>query len=163
MYHLSGTDGYQVPAIATEFLRNRNKHDSTAREWTRLYARPPPPPPPARGPAPSTPSTRAKGKARATVATQSNPSEAASHLSGAIIEIADSDEDHAPKTRTNLSGTRRATGKRKRGTVGNEAVDDDFVTQEGITRASTRRRTTGSSSSSTSSSRGSNDIIVIED
>ncbi|KAI0084993.1 ubiquitin-conjugating enzyme/RWD-like protein, partial [Irpex rosettiformis] len=27
-----------VPSIATEYVRNRKKHDSTAREWTRLYA-----------------------------------------------------------------------------------------------------------------------------
>ncbi|KAI5119544.1 hypothetical protein M0805_008530 [Coniferiporia weirii] len=32
-----------VPSIASEYVRNRQKHDSTAREWTRLYALTPKP------------------------------------------------------------------------------------------------------------------------
>jgi hypothetical protein len=35
-----------VPSIATEFLRKRSMHDSIARQWTELYAKPPPPPSP---------------------------------------------------------------------------------------------------------------------
>ncbi|TFY57329.1 hypothetical protein EVJ58_g7085 [Rhodofomes roseus] len=30
-----------VPSIATEYVRNRTKHNQTARQWTELYARPP--------------------------------------------------------------------------------------------------------------------------
>ncbi|KAF9461192.1 ubiquitin-conjugating enzyme/RWD-like protein [Collybia nuda] len=33
-----------VPAIATQFVRNRKTHDSTARQWTEMFARPKPPP-----------------------------------------------------------------------------------------------------------------------
>lgn len=32
-----------VPSIATEYARNRKKHDNTAREWTQLYAQVPKP------------------------------------------------------------------------------------------------------------------------
>ncbi|KAF7368941.1 hypothetical protein MVEN_00220300 [Mycena venus] len=35
-----------VPSIAAQYTRNRKLHDSTARQWTELYARPKPPPPP---------------------------------------------------------------------------------------------------------------------
>ena len=29
-----------MPSIANEYLRSRQKHDNTAREWTKLYAQP---------------------------------------------------------------------------------------------------------------------------
>ncbi|KLO15196.1 DUF300-domain-containing protein [Schizopora paradoxa] len=51
-----------VPSIATEYSRNRKKHDQTAANWTKLYALPPKPTTPA--PAPAT-QTHAKGKGKA--------------------------------------------------------------------------------------------------
>lgn len=56
-----------VPSIATEYMRNRIQHDSTARRWTELYARPPPLPAPAGFP----PSSRSKGKGKAQTAQSS--------------------------------------------------------------------------------------------
>ncbi|KAL4063703.1 ubiquitin-conjugating enzyme/RWD-like protein [Scleroderma yunnanense] len=51
-----------VPSIATEYMRNRQQHDRTARRWTELYAQPPPIPAPA-----ASTSGRSKGKERATI------------------------------------------------------------------------------------------------
>lgn len=31
-----------VPTVATQYTQNRKQHDATAREWTRLYAKPKP-------------------------------------------------------------------------------------------------------------------------
>ncbi|KZV95979.1 hypothetical protein EXIGLDRAFT_671542 [Exidia glandulosa HHB12029] len=83
-----------VPVIATQYMRQRKKHDETAREWTRLYALPkvaPAPPPPAPPKAASGRSTRTSGP-RGGVAR--------------VIEILDDDEIVAlPST---------STGRRRR-------------------------------------------------
>ncbi|KAJ7248206.1 ubiquitin-conjugating enzyme/RWD-like protein [Mycena haematopus] len=111
-----------VPSIAAQYTRNRKLHDSTARQWTELYARPKPPPPP--------PAPRAPAKSRV------RPSKAASSL----IVIDDSDDE----------GRVRAAGKRKRPTE-RELVDDDDEVQVASgskRRAVGDRRAAGAGSSS---------------
>ncbi|KAJ6535935.1 ubiquitin-conjugating enzyme/RWD-like protein [Mycena vulgaris] len=90
-----------VPSIATQYTRNRKLHDSTARQWTELYARPKPPPPPRAPPV--------KSKVRPTKKTVA---------SGPPIVIDDSDDERP---------SRGAGKKRKRDAVSTEidVVDDD--------------------------------------
>jgi len=157
-----------VPSIATEYVRNRAQHDRTAREWTQLYAKPPPPLPsvlatPTVVSAPSAPTTRARGKARAvaTAAPTRNGSSSRNPASSAIITIDDSDDDRAPSSRASTARSQHNTGKRKRGQVGDDAVDVDLIAEESSARAVTRRRTDGAGSGSTRSAN--DEIIVIED
>jgi hypothetical protein len=55
---------HPVPSIATQYIRNRKQHDTTARQWTENYARPKPSPLPhvAVEAPPSPKFTKAKGK-----------------------------------------------------------------------------------------------------
>ncbi|KAG8983252.1 hypothetical protein FRB90_006179 [Tulasnella sp. 427] len=69
-----------VPAIAQEYLRNRAAHDSTAREWTRLYALPPAPP------KPSDP----KGKAKSVQTSVQQPTASSSRPNGLSIALSSS-------------------------------------------------------------------------
>ncbi|KAJ7720301.1 ubiquitin-conjugating enzyme/RWD-like protein [Mycena maculata] len=102
-----------VPSIATQYTRNRKLHDSTARQWTELYARPkPPPPPPAlRVPPPKSkvkPTSRTAGSSRASTST---------------IVIDDSDDE----------GRDRGAGKKRKRDVARteiDLVDDDDDIQE---------------------------------
>lgn len=139
-----------VPSIATEYTRNRAKHDQTARDWTRLYARPPPPPPP---PAPASVSSRAKGKEKASVQGDDvhAQTEPRSVNASEVITIDDSDDEGNAGPR---AAVRRQTGvKRKRGT---DVVDVDLASDE-ESSARTRRRRTESNTHSVS------EVIVIED
>jgi hypothetical protein len=94
----------KVPSIATQYTRNRKIHDSTARQWTELYARPKPPPPPPQ-------ESKAKGKQRS----HAQPSTSTS--TSEPITVEDSDDERPTVTR----------GKRKRvaATADLELVDDD--------------------------------------
>ncbi|KAJ7489592.1 ubiquitin-conjugating enzyme/RWD-like protein [Mycena latifolia] len=94
-----------VPSIATQYVRNRKLHDSTARQWTTLYARPKPPSPP---PPPRAPPAKPKVKpTKRTAASDSGP-----------IVIDDSDDERP---------SRGAGQKRKRDVIPTEIdlVDDD--------------------------------------
>ncbi|KAJ7856695.1 ubiquitin-conjugating enzyme/RWD-like protein [Mycena olivaceomarginata] len=122
-----------VPSIAAQYTRNRKLHDSTARQWTDLYARPKPPPPPTppRAPPP------AKSKVRPTRKRASSP-----------IVIDDSDDE----------GRGRAGGKRKRPAPAESSVDDDEVTiveggSESKRRAVGERRAATTAGTGSSSSR----------
>ncbi|EAU87056.2 ubiquitin conjugating enzyme E2 [Coprinopsis cinerea okayama7 len=69
------------PSIATQYTRNRKQHDSTAREWTAMYAKPKPKPglPPASRP-PAAP-------ARATTSSHQASGSGASRI-GAAVSLA---------------------------------------------------------------------------
>lgn len=58
-----------MPSIATEYVRNRQQHDRTARRWTELYAQPPPIPVSAT----SATNGRSKGKEKATIVVPAAP------------------------------------------------------------------------------------------
>ena len=113
--------GHTVPSIATQYTRNRQLHDTTARQWTQMYALPPKPivvpssPPPkvskARGKkraeAPPTTTSRGSTSSRATRST------AAPAAAAAPVEVADEvivldSEDEAG------TSSAVARGKRKR-------------------------------------------------
>ncbi|KAI0339349.1 hypothetical protein BDW22DRAFT_1361905 [Trametopsis cervina] len=152
-----------VPSIATEYVRHRAQHDRTAREWTQLYAKPPPPPVPVPTPrpalsTPSAPVTRSSAKASSASTSAPSRNGSSSRNQEPVIEIDDSDEEHALNSRASRAQTRQTSGKRKRGS---EAAGDDTVVAESSARATARRRTEGSGSSRAASSNG--DIIVIED
>ncbi|KAF8218262.1 ubiquitin-conjugating enzyme/RWD-like protein [Mycena galopus ATCC 62051] len=129
-----------VPSIAAQYTRNRKLHDSTARQWTDLYARPKPPPPPPRAPPAPTKSRVRPGTSK----------KAAAPTPSLIVIDDDSDDE----------GRARTAGKRKRPTP-TESVsvdDDDEVTEvasgsQSKRRAVGERRVAASGSSQTSSSR----------
>ncbi|KAJ7471283.1 ubiquitin-conjugating enzyme/RWD-like protein, partial [Mycena galericulata] len=131
-----------VPSIATQFTRNRKLHDSTARQWTELYARPKPPPPPA----PPVPRVL-PAKSKAKIVNKTAGSGRAFASSNDLIIIDDSDDE----------GRSRGAGKkRKRDTTRVEVdfveVDDDDIQE--VASGSKKRavgarrapRATGSSS-----------------
>lgn len=144
-----------VPSIATQYVRNRVQHDSTARQWTQLYARPPPPP------APAVPSAKAKGKKKSAPDSRSVPDE---------ITILDSDEE------AELASTRGGR-KRKRDArpAEIELVDSDEAEEpvhgpsEGSSSKRKRPRPSAQRSKGHGSGSGarqqvdSDDVIVIED
>ncbi|KAJ6551652.1 ubiquitin-conjugating enzyme/RWD-like protein [Mycena capillaripes] len=110
-----------VPSIAGQYTRNRKLHDSTARQWTELYARPKPPPPP---PPPRAPP--AKSRVRPTKRTAGSGAG-----SNDLIVIDDSDEERSPAGR-----------KRKRNAVPTEinlVDDDDDIDVSAIASGSKRR------------------------
>lgn len=126
-----------VPSIANEYTRNREQHNRTAREWTRLYARPPAPSPTLKAtpglasraststprPSASTSSSRASSTSRATG--KAKASRTATPLvengtgrsASAAIAIDDSDDEGST-----ASGASR---KRKRGAGGGTLISDD--------------------------------------
>lgn len=129
-----------VPSIATEYSRNRKKHDQTATQWTQQYALPPKPVTSSNG-VNSQAHSRNKGKAKAAVETvdltsagetsgrtrSRRPAQAAA-VAGIVIDV-DSDTEVAPATNRTRSGT-----KRKR----NDTTEGNLVS---------RRRLTGDGSS----------------
>ncbi|KAJ7243040.1 ubiquitin-conjugating enzyme/RWD-like protein [Mycena rebaudengoi] len=135
-----------VPTIASQYQRNRKLHDSTARQWVDLYARPKPPPPPPRAPPPPPPKSKSKKKA---AVTDSGP-----------IVIDDSDDE----------GGKRAAG-RKRKRVDPEVVDlaDDDDDDVEVVESGSKKRVvaeglalrTGAASSSRRQARG--DVIDLAD
>ncbi|KAF8996030.1 ubiquitin-conjugating enzyme/RWD-like protein [Cyathus striatus] len=74
-----------VPAIATQYTRNRRLHDSTARQWTEMYARPP-------KPTTAVPSSKAKGKRKADVTSDATGS-STRVAAGETVIILDSDDE----------------------------------------------------------------------
>jgi len=140
-----------VTPIANEYLRNRQKHDNTAREWTRLYAQPP------------KPKTQSKGKGKVTASeiivvegtlngraqtTQRNGRSQRTipavtvNLDDGVIDLTSASE--------NTSTRSRAGTKRKRAAAGaGEGAEDAVGT------SSRRRRTANAAPAS--------DVIEIED
>ncbi|KAJ7148668.1 ubiquitin-conjugating enzyme/RWD-like protein [Mycena crocata] len=100
-----------VPSIASQYTRNRKLHDSTARQWTELYAVPKPPPPPV----PRAPTVKSKAKG----GKKTTGSGGSAISSGGPIVIDDSDDEES----------RRSHGtKRKRDTMPTEIdLEDDDV------------------------------------
>ncbi|GJF00189.1 ubiquitin-conjugating enzyme E2 [Phanerochaete sordida] len=138
-----------VPSIATEYVRNREQHDRTARQWTQLYARPPPPA------SAAVPNSRAKGKARApaTPTVLSAPSSARA-TPRATPGASRQDEPIVIEDSDNESGTPlRATAKRKR------AAEESETTPDASPRANRRRTGRGSAAPAPPDS----EVIVIED
>ena len=117
-----------VPSIAMEFVRNREKHDQTARQWTQLYAQPKPPLPP-------TPTTlKQKGKRRDTRHELRSSTAASTSLVGDTITVDDSDdEERVDRDSSRSRRPARTTGyKRTReGLIGlnsTETPRDEVVT-----------------------------------
>ncbi|KAL5521183.1 hypothetical protein ACEPAG_9106 [Sanghuangporus baumii] len=138
-----------VPSIASEYIRNRTKHDSTAREWTRLYAQKTKETPVAL--------PNGKGKARASASTSRNEgngrmrrnarqSQAGQIIdtNGEVIDLSDVEGQQVTSQASQRTSTRTRVGgtKRKRG-------PDD--TNETVGAASSRRRMLA------------DDVIIIED
>ncbi|KAJ7219048.1 ubiquitin-conjugating enzyme/RWD-like protein [Mycena pura] len=101
-----------VPNIAMQYKRNRKLYDSTARQWTELYARPKPTPQPSRVPA-------VKSKVRST--NEATVADSGPSSRGSPIVIDDSDDE---------SSSRSAGKKRKRDAAPTQidlADDDDTV------------------------------------
>ncbi|KAF5381569.1 hypothetical protein D9615_005541 [Tricholomella constricta] len=169
-----------VPSIATQYVRNRRLHDSTARQWTKMYACPKPPPPPEPTPAPS---AKAKGKQKVQDAPSTSRATAsvAATIASEPITIEDSDEDEEGKTSVQgRAATAARAGKRKRGAERVEVnlVDDgdEIEITNGATSSKKRAVRTGRTprnSLDTSRSEGGSarrepvrqlgDVIVIED
>ncbi|KAJ3997123.1 ubiquitin-conjugating enzyme/RWD-like protein [Lentinula boryana] len=164
-----------VGAIANQYTSNRQMHDSTARQWTKLYAMPKPPPPPPAASYPKTTttpaaSTRARGKAASSSAnsTNTNPSSSSSTsrfaLSGTqdTITIEDSDNEDEPQSTGTKAGAKR---KRRSGTSGHtngESLDDDGeieFAEEGRRRKRPTRATPAERGRHVHDS----DVIVIDD
>lgn len=168
-----------VPSIATQYTRNRQLHDTTARQWTQMYALPlkpivvvpssPPPPPP------QPKVSKAKGKKRAeappTTASRGSTSSRATRstaASAAPVEVADEvivldSEDEAG------TSSAVARGKRKRrdepNTVaasgsGSTQVLELGDDQEGGSRALTTRKR---QRRGVTANKQLGDVIVIED
>jgi len=115
-----------VPSIAAQYTRNRKLHDSTARQWTELYARPKPPPPP---PPPRVPPVKARVRPNKKTAGGSRPIAD----SGPIV-IDDSDDERP---------SRGAGKKRKRDAMPTQIDlvdgDDSDVEVSEIASGSKRR------------------------
>jgi len=108
-----------VPSIATEFVRNRELHDRTARQWTALYAQPKAPTPPT-----ATLSTKQKGKKKAlqqAISTESASSRVPAATVGGAIIIEESDDEEVRVLEANMNAR-----KRRRTAAGvNLHLDDD--------------------------------------
>ncbi|KAJ7083653.1 ubiquitin-conjugating enzyme/RWD-like protein [Mycena belliarum] len=149
-----------VPSIATQYTRNRKLHDSTARQWTALYARPKPPSP---SPPPPPPPAKAKTGPKRTAA--SGSASRPIHDSRPIV-IDDSD-DELPR--------RGAGQKRKRDAIPAEidlaAEEDDIVIVASGSKKQKRvvsdrrsaRPTAGSSSRRPAPRIDSGEVIDIDD
>ncbi|KAM6495176.1 Ubiquitin-conjugating enzyme/RWD-like protein [Amanita muscaria] len=169
-----------VPSIATQYMRNRRLHDSTAREWTEKHARPkpapiPPPPvamPPIQSTIPSSfvtgvTSSRTRSKrpapdAAAAGRTSNNTSgsrsqrQSARVASASVIELASDSEEQGAIG--NSRSESRALGKRKR-----NVVDGSEQSAEHEDQTRTKRRPPTGTASSSSSSSNDHDVIVIDD
>ncbi|KAJ7916218.1 ubiquitin-conjugating enzyme/RWD-like protein [Mycena leptocephala] len=115
-----------VPSIAAQYTRNRKLHDSTARQWTELYARPKPPPPP---PPPRAPPVKSR------VRPSKRTTGSAPNTHGGLIIIDDSDDE----------GRNRTGGKRKRNAIPTEIdlVDDDDDVEASAVASGSKRRAVG--------------------
>ena len=110
--------GHTVPSIATQYTRNRQLHDTTARQWTQMYALPPKPIVVPSSPPPKVSKAKGKKRAEAPPTTTSRGSTSRATRSTAVpaaapVEVADEvivldSEDEAG------SSSVVARGKRKR-------------------------------------------------
>ncbi|KAI0327743.1 hypothetical protein GY45DRAFT_1327287 [Cubamyces sp. BRFM 1775] len=158
-----------VPSIATEYVRNRVQHDSNARRWTELYARPPSSAVSSsansKGKASAASAATASGAPRLQSAAPSRPSSARptapsrTATPAETITIEDS-EDERPGRATATRGAQRA--KRKRGAGTDGAVDVDLTAQDSSAARPARRQRVGTSTSGGGTG-GSSEVIVIED
>lgn len=136
-----------MPSIASEYVRNRTKHDNTAREWTRLHAQQTKESPvaltngkgKARAPVPS---TQTEGNVRARRAGRQPRTDHGASTDGEVIDLSDLEGQTSQTTQRVGARTRAAGTKRKRG------PDDTNETGGG---GSSRRRLVA------------DDVIVIED
>ncbi|TFK32315.1 ubiquitin-conjugating enzyme/RWD-like protein [Crucibulum laeve] len=159
-----------VPSIATQYVKSRKVHDSTARQWTEMYARPPKPKsvaPPAPV-APTTSSSRVKGKRKAEpepAGSSSRPSRTPVVSAEPVIVLDSDDEDASAKT--------VAKGKRKRAEDRSPAVngavldlvgDEDDVADSTshASRSSRTKRRRSDRTAAVNMAEG-EDVIVIED
>jgi len=130
-----------VPSIATEFVRNREQHDRTARHWTELYAKPRPPPPlPVGSSKASSIDSSSKGKA----VERNPPTDASNPI---VVEDSDDEKDRAG----NVRSSRQSITKRKR-----DDTTIDLTDQE--PRARRRPRTVHATSP-----REVDGVIIIDD
>lgn len=158
-----------MPPIATQYIRDRKLHDSTAKRWTELYARPKPPtPPPAPAPVPA-PSAKSRGKKKDAELPGSSRAAARETIA---IDIDDSDAEGGGSTRRSVqlgAGTKRRRGETA------FALDDEGEEIEvrealsgnkkravGATRVS-RSTTASGSSRRPAASKQLGDVIVIDD
>jgi ubiquitin-conjugating enzyme E2 D/E len=169
-----------VPSIATEFVRNRELHDRTARQWTALYARPKLP----TAPAPETPSnntptisTMQKGKKKVSQivsSTLSTSSASSSRVPAAMIEgtiiIEESDEEEELRV---LEAKLNAKKRRRDAAMTNVEliIDDDDDDMEEVAGGSRRKPVKAADENGTSGkkikrprlSRPMGEVIVIDD
>ncbi|KAK2462778.1 hypothetical protein APHAL10511_005169 [Amanita phalloides] len=169
-----------VPSIATQYVRNRKLHDSTAREWTEKYARPrtpvpppvPTPPPPLSlvmtAPRPAAPapavSARARGKGPNVESVTSagssgnvGPSSRGARSRSNVIEL-ESDSDEDAKRVVSSRSDNVTLGKRKRNTA--DATDHSVAGSEEIPKSSRRRPMEAGNGNGL---QGTQDVIVIDD
>ncbi|KAG6809965.1 hypothetical protein H0H92_013893 [Tricholoma furcatifolium] len=153
-----------VPSIANQYMRNRKAHDTSARQWTELYARPKPPP----APVPAS-SAKAKGKQKATDIPNRPSAHAASASSTStssepiVIEESD-DETNVPK---------RSSPRTKRKREAEEKIEINLV-EDGdeaeLTGTANKKRKTprnslasGESGSLSQPLRQLGEVIVLDD
>ncbi|KAH0828603.1 ubiquitin-conjugating enzyme/RWD-like protein [Lanmaoa asiatica] len=160
------TDPNPLPAIATEYMRNRAQHDRTARRWTELYARPPSPPPQLTSASTSVPepsSKKMKGKENASTTQAASSSRsggiaAGSSGSSSTRRQPQSEpiiiDDLGQEVSTPASAPPRQSGRKRRREP--DIIDVDF----GEERPRSRLRVPGYSSSRLQSS---GEVIVIDD
>ncbi|TFK47384.1 hypothetical protein OE88DRAFT_1666129 [Heliocybe sulcata] len=131
-----------VPSIASEYTRNREKHNQTAREWTRLYARPP---------AQSAPSPRTKvsstSAARASTSTPipststSSRASSAARVLGKARATASSSRMATPTAAASRTATPAFDGTAGRSASAAIAIEDSD--EEGSTVSGKRKRQAG--------------------
>ncbi|KIK00642.1 hypothetical protein K443DRAFT_598320 [Laccaria amethystina LaAM-08-1] len=165
-----------VPSIATQYTRNRQLHDTTARQWTQLYALPPKPIVVPSSPPPKV--SKAKGKKRAEAppttsrgsssrATRSTASAAAPVEAADGVIVLDSEDEAGTSSAV-------ARGKRKRREEPNTAASGSGssartqVLELGSdNEGGSSRAPTAPSQTRKRQKRGANkqlgDVIVIED
>ncbi|KAF8559468.1 hypothetical protein OG21DRAFT_1480811 [Imleria badia] len=144
-----------VPAIATEYMRNRAQHDRTAKRWTELYALPPPEMTSETTSAPGSSAKRTKGKERASTTQAASSSRSGGVVAGSSGSSNTSQEPQSEPisiVNTASSAPRQSGRKRRR------ELDVD-PGEEG--RIRTRLRVPPRHSSSRLQSSG--DVIVIDD
>ncbi|KAF5340370.1 hypothetical protein D9611_007780 [Ephemerocybe angulata] len=182
-----------VPSIATEYLRNRKQHDSKARQWTEMYAKPKPAvkatpaPTPTPVVSPARPGRSRRGAAAAVQTTAAPPqpsrlsapssragsSRVPSQPSTSIAIVIDDSDDEG---RRNSASTSRAKRKRSLGEESTGAGASSSRTRRNV--ASTLvdagvleipddepapSRPKRTRTTRNASSSSSNDVIVIED
>ena len=145
-----------VPSIATEFSRNRKKHDSTARQWTQLYALPPKPLAQSADSQPISNKGKAKMVAPPPPQTSHDASSVAqvqrlSTLQRMNITVVDLDEDSDGVDNDPAVQTAVAPGKRKRNAV------------EHMEEPATRRRRSGGTNGASALPQRVPEVIVIDD